>query len=647
MSISTNTTRGNVIDELNDMNREVAERVTKKIGINPRTRIVGFSRGFGVDLRTGYIYVDPDTDRGVVKGYLTHENGHRSVFPVSSAGSVAFISAVKALAPEASDEEVITAANIVADAFSDYILFAKGLGPELARRIPDFLTRSTPANFGMIFKIFVYKAIEYATKRGVKHISDEDIENTHRWLLNLGLNPDIVNKVRGLVEDFVSSTENLLQNYEPKSLAEFLLNPFKATDAPYLSYLAYIAKQLIRYDRNLNNQLSQNQYQCQCSSSGGRSTGSGGTGRNNAQQTTQVDSGRDSSSQPEKSVERSSEGIGQDSEKKEHQHRGKDGTESDKGGKKPVEGIDIVPSSISVTDVLQAMVILSKSFGIDIGSGEMLAIEKIFSKELREAVKKLIEKLRLVYAQNDFKVYKPSGYEKKSSELWLKPMGEPDEDSMIMEPRKLMWRTIYHVPHPRGKLHISPASVPEKLIIVQDESGSTRDEFYGASVISVEAFISLVTLAGLRYKKGAKEIEVVKFSDNVKITYSGSDEVEAGVKILIPHKGAGGGTNIVAAIMKAIQVAKKNAAIVVTTDALIPTNAAEFIGKELRYAIDSGRVGFVVFVIVNKADDPSIELIKRYLHGKNAIVEHVKSANDLTQLSTAIIGHILSVYSSS
>jgi len=640
--------RGSAIDELNEVNREVAERVAKKIGVNPRTRVVGFLDTFTVDISRGYIYAKPSVDREVAEGYLTHENGHRSVFPASNAGWMAFASAIKALAPDASNEEVVKVANAVADVFTDYALLSAGLGSELAKRTHEFIMTCSIDSFAMVFKVLMYKAIENAARRGSKQVSAEDLENARRWLASLFKHPEVVDEARNLAVEFVSMTNDLLTSYKPKDIAEFLLNPFRASHAPPLAYLAKVAAELIRRDKESEDQQSRQQCpfpsQKPCTGSGGSSKSQQGSGGS-----TNRESPPSRSEKPEQRKEGEKGKSGADKNEKEHGESSSNirGGESGEERRGSAEDLDIALSNVTATDVQQAMVIMSKGFGVNIGGGGVEAIEKVFSDKIREAVKKLLEKLNLVFAQNDFKVQRPSGYEKRTSELWLRPSGEPDEDSVLMEPHKLMWRVVYRMPHQRGRLHNAPATVPKKLIVVQDESGSTLDGFGGASVLSVEAFVSLVTLAGLRYKNGAKEVEVLKFSDYVDVTYSGSDEVEAGVRIMMPHRGAGGGTNIVRAVREALWHAEKNAAIVVVTDAEIPNYEAEVIGSELRRAIDSGWVGFVVFVIVNERDVASIDVIKKSLQGKNAVVEHVKNADDLVQLSNNIVSHILTVYSSS
>jgi len=293
----------------------------------------------------------------------------------------------------------------------------------------------------------------------------------------------------------------------------------------------------------------------------------------------------------------------------------------------------------------KAIEIGSKSFGIDPGAMGV-AIEAVFSEKLKEAVRKLLEKLKLAFAQNDYKTYKPSGYVKKQSLLWLKPYGEPDEDSMLQEPRKLLWTVTYKIPSQRGKLMMAPASVPEKLIIVQDESGSTTAPFGATNVVSAETLVSMVVAAGLKYKKGAKEIDVIKFSSHYDHVYSGNSEVEACTKLFIPSSISGGGTEIIKAVKYALTKTKKNTALVVVTDAVIGDYEADKLGEMLKSAADRGKVGFVVFIVVNEEEVPAINIIRKHLQGRNCIVEHIRNPDDLIQVSNNIMTHILKVYSS-
>jgi hypothetical protein len=670
MSIRSRLVKSDILSTFNNVNYKVVEAVRYAVGIHPRTRVAGLSRAntFSVDMATGNIYVTPVDDLEVAKGYLTHENGHRSVFPASSAGSLAFIATIKSLIPSAADDEVIAVANIVADTFSDYVLYKMGLGKNLAKRIPDFMSKADPVDLGMTYKLLVYKAIEYAVKREEKTISRETLTNATRWLMKeKGADPVLAWKAEYLAAELIAETESLLGVYTPKDVANFLLNPFRAKSAPALKFLVRIAAEILRENMAMGYTASMFQ-QAQ--------SGSGSSYQVQIQQPHQA--GSNGSSNGADTDRGSSEGVGSEKEGEEGSEGGetggdlerqgkgrekeggasggegdaeKDDGSKGKGGRKPKEkgeggeGVDIVPSKIDVTDVHKAITIAARGFGLGT-PGVGAVIEQIFSRQVEEAVREFIEKIKITFTQNDYKVYKPSGFQKRRSELWLHPRGEPDEDSILMEPRKLLWRVTYHVPSPRGRLSIAPASVPEKLIVVQDESGSTNAEFHSSNVLSVEAFVSLIVMAGLRYKNGAKEIDVVKFSDGVFHTYNGSDEVKAGVKVIIPHPMSGGGTNIVGAVNYAISQATRNTALVVVTDAVIDDETANIIGETLRSEVDQGRIGFVVFIVVNPLDVPALDILRSHLTGRNSVVAHVKNAEDLFQVAQTLMQHILTVYAS-
>jgi len=639
--------KNDILDEVNEVNKKVVEKVKSKCGLNPRTRVVGFTRDtFSVDIYTGNIYILPDVDKDALEGYLTHENGHRVAFPVSSAGAIAFTSAVASYAPDATVEEVKKATRIVTDAFSDYILYRVGLGQELIKRLPDFERRIKIRSVSMAFKMLVYKSIESAEKRNSKYIDDKDLDSAYKKLQKVA-DPNIVKRAYEIAAKFLNEAEKVLNVFTPNEIASFLLNPFKAGLVPKLTFLAEIAAELIKADREVRGNPPEAQQPSQCNASGGASGSvSGSSTSGSSEKDVSRDKGREGSQANEqKKDQQGGDGKHKNKEPNRGEERGNEGKGGhEKDDEDRVEGADVAITKMDIVDVRQAVRMLNSGFGVHLGMTS-LAIESVYSEKIREAVKSFLEKVKLVFAQNDFKLYKPSGFEKKQSDLWLKPKGEPDEDSVLMEPRKLLWKVSYHVPHPRGRLTVAPASVPKNLIIVQDESASTDDEFYGASVASAEAFMSLVVLGGLRYKGGAKNISVLKFSYDVEETYKGNDEVTAGVKVILPHAGAGGGTNIEDAVEAAIWRAEKNTAIVVVTDALITDDVAENVGKSLRHAIDVGKVGFVVFLVVNKEDEPSIEIIRKELSGKNAVVGHVKNADDLVQTANGIMNHILKVYS--
>lgn len=658
MSTHTTIASASEVDTLNSLNSMIAKKVKEKTGLHPRTKVVGFHDTFSVDIATGNVYAIPGVDPETARGYLTHENGHRVAFPVSSAGSMAFTATVKAIAKNAPDEEVVVASNVVADVFSDSMLFYQGLGSELVKRTRDFMKRAEVADLGMAFKVMMYKAIERAVKSGSKKLLLDHVDEAYRELENALGSSRLLEEAHFLGRDFVEwLNSSLLRYYTPRELADFLLNPFRVRDAPSLDYLAHLAAMLI--ERNqvlggapLSSQMDGASGVCSASGSSSTSRSDSGEGRSSggSEEQSQGQQPRQGQGQKQKGQTQRQQGQGQGQQgepRGEKQPRGGSRGVQGTPGKeeRSAEGVDIVPSKVDVTDIQKALLIMQKGFGLGQGESGVL-LQTVFSRKLRESVKELIEKLKMVFAQNDFKAYEPSGSEKRKSELWLRPFGEPDEDSMLIERRKLLWKVTYRVPASKGRPRLAPVSVPERLVIVVDESGSTNDEFFGTTVVSVEAFVSLVVLAGLKYRNGAKDIRVVKFSDNVMTTYSGNSEVDAGVSVLMPHPYAGGGTNIKAAVHHGLASAYKNTALVVVTDAVIPDDVAKDIAKKLRGAIDSGKVGFVVFIVVNKESVPSIDIIRSNLSGKNAIIEQIKNADDLAQVSQGIVGHILRTYSS-
>jgi len=628
------------VERYEPLNKRVVERVKSTIGVNPRTRVAGVNpETFSVDISTGDIYVSPVERDEIAEGYLTHENGHRAVFPASSAGSIAFISSVKAKAGNAPEEEVIAASNIVADVFTDFTLFKSGLGRELSKKVPDFVSKATPADLGMTLKLLIYKAIELASRNNKYTISQELLEKASDLLVKeKGADQRVIAEAKDLAWTLITETESTLRIFSPREIALCLMNPFTSTDAPWLGFLSEIAARLIESNRDLGLPPLSQGMGCSCGGGGGSATGSsvGRSGDKAGQPTT---SGTGSSGKRSGEESKGEGGRGE-----ERGSRGGSSGELEKSKGEGTEGVDIVPGQIDVTDVQKAVAIATASFGV-YGPAVGTTIEAVFSKAIRDAVKRFLEKIKLVFATNDLKTYSPSGVQKKKSVLWLKPSGEPDEDSVLMEPHKLLWTVVYKVPHPRGRLAIAPAKAPEKLIIVQDESGSTMDSFGSTNVVSAEALVSMIVTAGLRYKNGAKEIEVIKFSTHRELVYSGTDEVQASVKLLLPAGISGGGTDIVRAVKYALGRASKNAALVVVTDAVIDLYEAEEVGQMLKNAVDSKAVGFVVFIVVNKEKVETINIIKKYLEGRNSIVEHISTPDDFIQVSNNIMRHILTVYS--
>ncbi|MEM4592755.1 MAG: hypothetical protein QW196_05090, partial [Sulfolobales archaeon] len=563
-------------------------------------KVVGYSQNiFFVDVSTGNIFVTkvkPD----VLEGYLTHENGHRSLFPASTAGSIAFVSAVGVEAPWASRDDVVSAANVVADVFSDSMLLRVGLGRTLSKRVSDFVSRVKSLDVLMCFKVLLYKAIEYASKENATLIGRKHLDKAVRDLESVFQSDQaMINRVYRIASEFVDRMNRILTIETPTNIAKVFLNPFKAPSAPHLSFLVRAAVELLHLNREMS--LSQ-------SAGGGKKQG--------GSQAQFTDSAQSSSSQG-------------------------GSTGATDSGETGVEGIDIEPGEVDATDVHKAIRIMKYAFGVDVGEGGV-AIEMVFSEKIRKAVEKFIERIRLLYIQNDKRISKPSGFRKDVTELWLYPMGEPDEDSVLKERHKLLWKVEYRVPHSRGKIEVAPSSVPERVVVVVDESGSTLESFENSNILSIEALVSMLTIAGIRYRGGAKEVSVLKFSQDVSKVYSGGDVVEACVKILIPHRWAGGGTNIIEAVDAGISEAKKNSALVIVTDLEISVDVANEIGRRLRASIESRRVGFVVFVVVNqKKNDEVLDTIRRHLTNSNSIVAYISSVDDLENLGNTVISRIL------
>lgn len=598
--------RDDYIEECKVVNRRVSEAVKKATEINPRTKIAGYSSNtFTVDTTSGEIYVIKVKPE-VLEGYLAHENGHRSLFPASTAGSIALISAVGALSPNASQQDVVAASNVVADAFSDTMLHYSGLGKILSKRVPDFISRVKSLDALMAFKVLIYKAIEKASYEGRSNITVEDLSIVLSDVKKLyPAYRELLNDVFDIAKKFVMQSDKLLSFEKPSNIAKFLLNPFTVSIAPYIAFLAEIAVELLWINKNGNT-----------SDSGGMQSGSDETDQKHRQTPSQRSDGSSSEGRSKSLMLSKQEG-------------------------RDVEGNDIEPTVVDPSDVQKAMMIMHRGFGMDVYVSAA-SIERLFSDKIRKGVLKFIEKIKVLYAQSDKKTYKPAGFRKEMTDLWLHPLGEPDEDSILKEKHKLLWKVEYKVPNPKGRMDLTPANVPEKLVLVIDESGSTMNEFGQSNIISVEALISMLVAAGLRYRGGAKETTVIKFSDGVAKVYSGKDTVEACTRVLLPHQYAGGGTNIVKAVDVGLNEATKNSALVITTDLEISNDVAELIGKKLKHASDRGAIGFTVFVVVNQnKNEEVLNIIRKYLTNRNAIVAHVSNVDDLENLGNTVISRVL------
>ncbi|MEM1830185.1 MAG: hypothetical protein QXH21_07355 [Ignisphaera sp.] len=592
------------LEECRAVNRRVSEAVRRASSVNPRTKIVGYSQDtFYIDVSTGNIFVTkvkPD----VLEGYLAHENGHRSLFPVSSAGSLAFVSAVGANASWASREEVIAAANVVADVFSDIMMLRLGLGGILSKRVQDFIDRIENVDTLMAFKVLMYRAIELASKENATLVNRMHLDTALEEMLNrFTAAREVFDYVYRVALEFIGRVNIVLRTETPTDIAKVFLNPFTAQNTPYLGFLVKAAVELLNANREMSPRAS---------------TGGAGSWGDQQQQ------GRSTSSYPFTA-----------------QTSGDMADGATGIGETDVEGVDIEPGEIDASDVHKAVAIMKNVFGVDVGDGGVV-IERLFSGKLRKAVEKLVERIKLLYIQNEKKMSKPSGFRKEVTDLWMYPVGEPDEDSVLKERHKLLWKVEYKEPHPRGRIYEIPSSVPEKVVLVIDESGSTLESFGSSNVLSVEALISMLVVAGIRHRGGAKDVSVMKFSQDASKVYSGGDVVEACTKILVPYRYAGGGTNIVEAVKIGISETTKNSALVVVTDLEIPVDVANDIGRMLRTSIESRRVGFVVFVVVNqKKNDEALDAIKRHLADRNSIVAYISSVDDLEILGNTVISRIL------
>lgn len=574
------------------VNKRASTEVYLSTGVKPRTKIAGYSDNFSVDISTGKIYV-AKVDPSLLLGYLAHENGHRSAFPVTTAAAMAFTVAIKALSPEADDASLLSVANIVSDAFSDTMLLALGSGDVLAKRVQHFLKSMQDHGPAMIFKAVVYRSIEVASAKNQKNITvrhtkqaAEDIEKLFPHA------SDVVREVYPLVERFVAFVGQLFDKENPRNIPKYFLNPIVEYPLSFKP-LAEIAAELLKMEGKRRN-AKQTAGGCEKCSRSNSSSGS-----------------------PYPSA-------------------------PSRGGITDIEGGDLTFSRVDPMDVHAALVMAVDGYDLSAREASVI-IEKIYSEKLKEEVAKLLEKIRVVYSQLDRSKTVTSGFSKETSELWLYPFGDPDEDSVLKEKHKLLWRVEYKVPRPRGRLHTSYSGVPEKVIVVMDESGSTlADRIGSTTVLSVEALVNALVVAGLRYVGGAKEVVVIKFSDKASVTYRGGNIVEACTKIIIPHSQAGKGTNILEAVQRGIKNATKNSALVVVTDLEIDNYTADVVGRMLNHAVSTGDVGFVVFIVVNpKKNISEIDIVKNYLRGTNAVVAQISSSDDLEVVGNNIITKIL------
>ncbi|MEM4620217.1 MAG: hypothetical protein QW607_08380 [Desulfurococcaceae archaeon] len=584
------------LDTCRIVNKSISESIRRASSINPRTKIAGYTKNFFyVDISTGNIFVVPIESVDVLEGYLLHENGHRSFFPASTSCSMAFISAVALNVPWASRQEVVSATNVVADVFSDSMLLRLGFGKTLSKRVQDFINRVKSLDALMCFKVMMYKAVEIASKENDTLIRQKHLDESFKELVSLfPSNQVIISKVYEIARKFVYKLGSVFAYDTPTDIGKVFLNPFKASNAPQLEFLVKTAVKLL----HINKELSLNQ----------------SSHENNQQEDQQ-----NNNSLQNTSSQRIGTGFEDDS----------------------VEGIDIEPSEVSVTDIHKSIWLMNNVFGVDVEKTG-IAISMVFSEKIKKTVEKFIEKIKILYIQNDKRYTSFSGFRKEITDLWIHQMGEPDEDSILKEKHKLLWKVEYKEPHLKGNTMIAPSGVPQKVVIVMDESGSTFDAFEDINVLSIEALISMLSLAGIRYRGGGKEISVLKFSNDVVKVYIGSDIVKSCMHILLPHNQVGGGTNIIKAVDVGINESTKNSALIIVTDLEIDPDVADKIGRKLRTAIDSGRVGFVVFVIVNqRKDNSSLDIIKKYLSSQKSIVAHVSNADDLENLGNTLISRIL------
>lgn len=644
----------NYLAKCREINKKVSASVEKATGVRPRTKVKGFGADtFSVDISTGEISVIevPEPD-----GFLIHENGHRSAFPASTAGFMAFTSAIHVFCGgRCRADSVRTAANVVIDVVSDYMI-ARLADNETAQKLIQRLDvlkelcRGTQSP-STVYKLLVLEALreKFFPSSGKRH--GDAVAEAKKHLQGVAqLSPYIEREVEKLVYETLGafhSFHSMSTLTEMKQMIKYMLSPNKdrllGDASSFLQTMANIAGRLAMLEEIAGGDVGG----CDRNKSGGRGDQScggadrGGSGENHRQETGKTSSGeqREKAGSGQPNREQGTEGTSS-GEQREKTGGGKHGEKRD-----PEAG-DVEISNVTYEDIQNALSIMRWGFGIDMGAGGA-AIEAVFSDSLAVAVRKLLEKMISVFSHSSTTIAS-TWFTKEQTDLWLHPSGDPDEDSMLKEKHKLLWRVEVKRPVARPGAMASLVSAPEHLVLVIDESGSTYQKFADtdASVLSVEAFIASLVYSGLRHRGGAKKVKVIKFSDDVELTYDGSDPIEVGKKIILPFNGAGRGTDLVTAVKLALWQAKNRSAMVVVTDLVVPTNMAEHVGEILKSAVDSGKLDFLVFVIVGGDDsaNEAVEVLNKIVKGQRVIISRVKSAGDLVKLGNNIVATITNSY---
>ena len=285
---------------------------------------------------------------------------------------------------------------------------------------------------------------------------------------------------------------------------------------------------------------------------------------------------------------------------------------------------DMYISYMSPEDVY-LLLTLSRNKSFRVYKRAIEVLTKIYVKQVSEYFNKILKKItgevNMLIAMK-----KRKSYEEKPARLplWVAPHGDIDEESLLIEKRKVKWDVWVKNPNDRIRSE-RRLIVPKRVVVVVDESGSTTSiysEDIPVPIHLVERILAMYVTAALKAVGGGRKIRPIKFSTDVEVTPRDLPTSRGLTVLLIPMSNPYQYTNIVGAAKEAIRLARRNDAIILITDAEIDVDIAREVAGMIKKALSTGRVGFVTIAVVNNEKTDGFKVLREELANvPTAIVE--------------------------
>ena len=310
---------------------------------------------------------------------------------------------------------------------------------------------------------------------------------------------------------------------------------------------------------------------------------------------------------------------------------------------------DVKISYLTPEDV-NLVLLLSRRKGVRRYLRAIEVLSKIYGPAIADYFNKLMKKI--IGQVNVEIMMRKRSHEPRPmrTPLWTSPTGEIDDESRLIEDRKPLWDVWKANPNykiRRDRRH----TVPKRVIVAIDESGSTTDKFsddINIPIHVVEKILALSLISALKGVGGARKIRTIKFSDNVEVSPKDMPTDQGAVSILLWMKKPFQGTNIIDATEEAIKLTTRNDALILITDAEIPEDVAMTVTEKIREALNARKIGFVAVLVINNERTNGYEVLEKELSSYPTalvgIIMPSKGVEEIIKFINKAVTKIVEVY---